>query len=89
MATPPSLMSLLALMCMALLVIPANAFVQTFPSTSHALRLRSASCKTPDIRVCVLPVLKMSGGRNDTPANPLNQNNDEHEYASSRGTETR
>ena len=89
MATPPFLMSLLALMCMALLVIPANAFVQTFPSTSHALRLRSASCKTPDLRVGVLPALKMSGGRNNTPANPLNQNNDEHEYAFSHGTDAR
>ncbi|KAJ1468381.1 hypothetical protein T484DRAFT_1855432 [Baffinella frigidus] len=87
MATPPSVLALLALICMALLVIPSSAFVPTFPATSHALRLRSARCP-----MVILPLgtasaatstlLQMSGGRN-TDANHANQlNPDDDEVAS-------
>ena len=79
MATIPSLISLLALLFLALLVIPSSAFVPTFSTTSHALRLRSVRCNSPQLRVAVRPLLQMSGGRNDNPANP---NNDEYEYES-------
>ena len=66
MAKPPSLLALLALMCMTLLMIPATAFVPAFPTSSHSLRLRSD-----------LPLLQMSGGRsdnNDTHTSQLNPN---------------
>ena len=81
MAMPLSRLALLALMCMALRVVPSSAFVSTFPTTSHALRLRSARCTSPQLRVTDLPILKMSGGRNDdndNHANQLNPNNDEY-----------
>ena len=89
MATPPSLLARMALMCMALLVIPSSAFAPTFPTTSHALRLRSARCPIPQLRVAV-PLLQMSGGRGDTDNdNHANVNRNNDEYAGSRSTDTR
>ncbi|KAJ1480428.1 hypothetical protein T484DRAFT_1748652 [Baffinella frigidus] len=95
MATPPSVLALLALICMALLVIPSSAFVPTFPATSHTLRLRSASgpmvvlpISTPSAATSTL--LQMSGGKDEqdylNEKKWLNPNNDEK--AGSRGTDT-
>ncbi|KAJ1472669.1 hypothetical protein T484DRAFT_1839365 [Baffinella frigidus] len=68
MATPPSVLALLALMCMTLLVIPSSAFVPTFPATSHALRLRSSHCPMvvrEDNHGAARIIIQMSGRKDE------------------------